>query len=884
MKTPTVPKLNLAPKRRKPLSLWNPFDYLQLLSWMFFFPQALRWYIETFSEKKKTSENEKFSERWQSWISPSLLRSFWIQSLIVTVLLPFTIRLILQNLNFWNSLIGVAAGAVFGIAVGVAFSIAFNLFIGNMFGVLAGISIGITGNITVNAALVFTYGVIGGVLYGVIGHAVTNIAVGTVAGIFLGLNYGAASGIALGILLSIANSRLEVWLAVVFSRFSSTYRLKLFGPVTAIPLPNLTQQISIWLRHDWIQAVSNVNELLAYTRQFTPVAKAVNKSLSKLPDDVLVLRLSQLAENPYNWNIVRYASAPLHTAGYTAVLDGLFPRMQIDRSKFSTLNRFLALFEFAWRQMVSYYGSRLRLDTPARAVAAGFWLLYEGQPRKAAEAFAQVQNLPHGAEMYQLATCLSLASTAEQLNDDLLVNGLTIPTSSLLRSDTWAAISRLRSVVDDGQIIYQSYSRSARSLALNRALGKLTEIIQEIDCVPQAERKLVASIAESWQKKLLAIATDIGEITHTQPVHNPYVAGDPVEGNLFVGRGEVIKQLEELWLMRNQLQSVVLYGHRRMGKTSILKNLSNSLGNNIQVVYVNLLNLGAVSEGAGEVLITLSDAISHQLSINPPDDEALLRLPYPTFRRFIQTINQKLKGDQGLIIALDEFERIEELIRANQLSSDFLGFLRGLLQEHPKIAFAFAGLHTLEEMTEDYFNPLFASILPIRIGFFTIGETRELLANPAEDFTLDYTPETLNEIYRLTAGQPYLTQLIGFQLVRHYNHQVFEQGQERSSIFTPEDLTAVIHRSGFFAKGRYYFTGVWNQAAQDTPGQQAILKVLAEDTEGRTVSEIRRKSGLAVEAIAPALTTLKRHDVVSETEGKWKIIVPLFRQWVLEHQ
>ena len=259
-------------------------------------------------------------------------------------------------------------------------------------------------------------------------------------------------------------------------------------------------------------------------------------------------------------------------------------------------------------------------------------------------------------------------------------------------------------------------------------------------------------------------------------------------------------------------------------------------------------------------------------------------MPAVTFQRFIRSISQRFKSGQGLIIALDEFEKIEELISSGALSTDFLGFLRGLLQEHANIAFAFAGLHTLEEMTEDYFNPLFASILPIRISFFTIGETRELLANPAEDFTLDYAPETLNEIYRLTAGQPYLTQLIGFQLVRHYNHQMFEEGRERNPIFTPEDLNTVIHHSDFFAKGRYYFTGVWNQAAQDAPGQQAVLKVLASKVEGRAQSEIRRQTNLSPAEIDQALKTLQRHDVVKSEEDRWRIIVPLFRQWVLEHQ
>ena len=50
MRETTVPKLDLAPKRKKPLSLWNPLDYVLLLYWAFFFPQAIRWYVETFGK------------------------------------------------------------------------------------------------------------------------------------------------------------------------------------------------------------------------------------------------------------------------------------------------------------------------------------------------------------------------------------------------------------------------------------------------------------------------------------------------------------------------------------------------------------------------------------------------------------------------------------------------------------------------------------------------------------------------------------------------------------------------------------------------------------------------------------------------------------------
>ncbi|MFN7657862.1 MAG: AAA family ATPase, partial [Dolichospermum sp.] len=90
-------------------------------------------------------------------------------------------------------------------------------------------------------------------------------------------------------------------------------------------------------------------------------------------------------------------------------------------------------------------------------------------------------------------------------------------------------------------------------------------------------------------------------------------------GNLFIGREDIIRQLEELWLRSYQLQSVVIYGHRRMGKTSILRNAANSLDNQVKVAYVNLLKLGDVTQGVGEVLMAISDEIYQVVNIERPN-------------------------------------------------------------------------------------------------------------------------------------------------------------------------------------------------------------------------------------------------------------------------
>jgi hypothetical protein len=378
------------------------------------------------------------------------------------------------------------------------------------------------------------------------------------------------------------------------------------------------------------------------------------------------------------------------------------------------------------------------------------------------------------------------------------------------------------------------------------------------------------------------MARDINTFNTAEPVLNPYVVGDPVSCKLFVSRPDIIRQLEKLWLTPgNQLQSVLLYGHRRTGKTSILLNAAESLGSQVKVAYVNLLRLGDTPQGVGEVLMAISDEISDAVNIPPPADKDLLDFPYRTFERYLKQVEANL-SETVLVVALDEFEKIEELIEAGKIDKDFMEFVGGLVQTSPKIAFAFAGLHRLDEMTEDYFNPFFASIIPIRVGFLSLGATRQVLANPIRDFPLDYKPEALDRIYELTHGQPYLTQLVGFLLVRLYNDQVFEMGRPRDPMFALEDVETVINDPEFFSRGCYYFTGVWGQAAQGASGQQEILKALAPHLEGMNLDRLSQATGMDETSLQEALKTLERHDVAREIDGCYCIAVELFRRWVLK--
>ncbi len=333
--------------------------------------------------------------------------------------------------------------------------------------------------------------------------------------------------------------------------------------------------------------------------------------------------------------------------------------------------------------------------------------------------------------------------------------------------------------------------------------------------------------------------------------------------------------------------SVVLFGHRRMGKTSILHNLGVRFGASTTIVNFSMQLVGYVKD-TNELLFNLALALYDSSSISirerlgePEEKRFFEHNPYTALRRFLIQL-QQLRSTERYLIMIDEFELLEEAIDEGRLEAHVLDFWRGLIQTYPWFVMVFAGLHTLQEMTKDYWNPLFGSVTTIPVSFLTEGAARQLIIQPNPDFPLDYDADAIEEIICLTNGQPYLIQLICRDLVTRFNRQTFEEGIEREKRFTIRDVDAIINAPDFFRHGNAYFTGVWAQAKSSTIAEQTtILRTIAPSEVGLSVEMIEKNTNLTVQVIEEALEKLKQHDMVGEEAGKWKFTVELMRRWVL---
>jgi hypothetical protein len=259
-----------------------------------------------------------------------------------------------------------------------------------------------------------------------------------------------------------------------------------------------------------------------------------------------------------------------------------------------------------------------------------------------------------------------------------------------------------------------------------------------------------------------------------------------------------------------------------------------------------------------------------------PDDYATQARAQFQFNRLLLGVRDTLDGSI-LILALDEFEGVERAVDEAKIGKEIYQFLRSKTQE-PWLALVFGGLHTLDEMSRDYQQPFYGSYENIRVSYLGHNEAWRLIANPSDDFALNYEPEAIERIIAETGGQPYLVQQICRDALDHFNHELFDLELEREVRILQSDVDAVLDED-FFRRGTVYFDGVWTQAGDND--QRRLLREMAQRDKGWTRAELEAATGLGADDVGRILRWAERHDIVQETgPDQWGFHVPLMRHWI----
>ncbi len=870
--------------------------YFLLAYWVFFRPTALKCYLyQADPELYKTGaglgifKTVRIRAYRNLYLMVPIIALFF--GLLVAV--PFSLMdpfIFGMPVDIFAWVFKVIKGVAVGVAVGVLLGVTDGVLLGVLLGVVLGVVLGVTFGVAGDVA----FGMVGDVAFGVAVGVIFSVAVGVIFSVAFGVIFSVAGDVAFAMGASRALFYPIQWLLSLLSLSGKVKHPLFWDELIVLPLSDVRQILNQTLQQNEQKGLCQLAEIMSNPFQRWLMQKILYNYLHQKEAPLHFIYNRMLSNVALN----TYVSAPLSPKDWERMPNHC--QLLLGEIAGEWVRIFDETFYNASEKLVWWLTNpfREKRSTPLTEFAALLYALYEPERVSPAdtlnqtwakEAYTHIKHYPNGAEISQSFAAFTPFLNYQNITD--LIQAQTLiadlpDTHTAIRPTVMIAITRLGQIGTEVAIYQDSTSRVNKLSALARAADNLEELKAYIHTeVNEPERFIIEAIIEQWQPLLIEASGELGQFALTEPVMNPYVAGNPVTGALFVGRDDVMLRLEELW-RAHEAPSVILYGHRRMGKTSILKNLGARFSPHSHIVDFNM-QLRKSIKSTGQLIYSLALACYDRLT---PEQQLALGQPTSndfsdddfniTFIHFLERLNQQLQNER-LLITVDEFEIIEDGIKKGYFDPNLLAFWRGIIQTYPWFIMAFAGLHNLEEMCHDYWHPLFGSVTAIPISFLTHGAARQLIIQPNPDFPLDYDADAIDKIIQLTGGQPYLVQLICHALVSRFNRQTFEEGAERERRFTLTDVQAVIESKALFRDGNAYFAGVWAQSTVDQV-QPVILKTLAPAPDGLTVAQLAAQTHLSDQALMHALKVLKNHDVLKKQGDRLIYTVILMQRWVRE--
>jgi hypothetical protein len=497
---------------------------------------------------------------------------------------------------------------------------------------------------------------------------------------------------------------------------------------------------------------------------------------------------------------------------------------------------------------------------PAEGQAALEYLAASRQ-RWAAQA-AQIE-----LDARRLGRCADVEAIRDA-HQRLAAGELTGPASALLRS--FSRVSQ-----DVNAALHQGSAYNQR-LALSAVEDRLDGLLREL--TRSSERYAIGfrPIAVRWRQ---IVADQVRELTEAvearQEIDNPYVIGVPLtaQQEIFVGRTDISARIEGLLLDRRR-PPLLLYGQRRMGKTSLLNNLGRLLPSTTVPLFVDLQGPATqASDHAGflyNIARGMVDSAERQRNLTLPSltRETLTADPFTRFDEWLDEVEGTF-GQNTALLALDELEALDSAIAKGRFDEEaMLGTLRHLIQHRPCFKVLLAGSHTLDELQR--WASYLINVQVVHISYLKEDEARQLIERPVKDFALRYEPEASQRVLDLTRSHPFLVQLLCAEIV------ALKNGQPPTvrRLARLADVEAAVPEA--LSHGSFFFADI-QQNQVDAAGL-ALLRFLAAQGEGAAVS----REALArqfPDELDRTLDLLTRRELIEPANGGYRFQVELIRRW-----
>jgi len=374
-------------------------------------------------------------------------------------------------------------------------------------------------------------------------------------------------------------------------------------------------------------------------------------------------------------------------------------------------------------------------------------------------------------------------------------------------------------------------------------------------------------------------------------ISNPFSFGHIVRDKDFCNRKEEISTLT------NYIKdgySVWLYSPRRYGKSSLIHKVFND-NKKIKTIYLDLYNVKSLDDfckkyaaAIAKNLFSWNQEMSKLISkftgyfTNLQAAVSFDENGVPSFRLEKGEIQNQIdvetilnipaqiseKSKMPICIAFDEFQEIK------RIEPFLINWMRSSFQYHDNISYVFLGSQQslMEDIFASDYSPFYEFAVKMNIAPIKKHEWEHFINQKFDEKGLSISSENIRQIIHKSGGHPHFTQYFAsvvFDLIRE------GVDQERND-FTKLWLEKILQSQSFFFQDTY---------DQLTNIQRKILSTIAQlgDEQELFSSASRDLYKLpASSSILRAIESLTRKNIIVKEDLRYRLINPIFREWLIQ--
>ena len=370
---------------------------------------------------------------------------------------------------------------------------------------------------------------------------------------------------------------------------------------------------------------------------------------------------------------------------------------------------------------------------------------------------------------------------------------------------------------------------------------------------------------------------------------NPFKYGEVVNGENFCNREEELKRIHRA--ITNG-QSFWMYSPRRFGKTSLVLKAFETLDNkDIITLYFDLynvhnfddfvrkysqilakglfnwkMNIEKLSKVASAYFKNLYPKISIDTFGTPSLSLEIKNIVEENDFKTVLNIPEQLAKDKHICIAFDEFQeiyRIEPFIN-NWMRSEF--------QFQKNVSYIFLGSQQslMEHTFTDTNSPFYEYGFKMNINPISVKDLTDYIKRQFKRTNQIIDDKTISDILLVSRCHPHFTQ--------HFAAVVWDLILEGENQNSPKFKTKWINR--IIAGQSLIFHNIYDQLSENQRKILFAISVLDKD-EKLFSNAMRNKYKLPeVSSMTSSLKSLIKKNLILKADGSYKVINPIFEEWI----